>query len=338
MSSATLQPTILHLDDYTRLQHNNNNGYVLPESVLSAIRVLCSEIGYDESLTKDTFINQHNAKTETSSSNTSAKQFKSKDREYRAHPSKAKQDTWKTKTEFKATKFAVLDSVGEIINEIRILMNKLNESNKETKITEIVDKLKDLVDECDEDNLEENTKKVFTIIYDIAMSSNIMPELYAHIISTIYAEHTSSFRDFLTSQIEKYVESFYNIVDIDPNQDYDGFCALMTQTNYRKKVSSVFCEIAKSRKVEILDINVVSALIQQLIARVVESIELKERQKEVEEITESLVIYFAGLGEKASALKAENLATFTAISTYKTSDKPGLNSRTKFKYMDLIGK
>lgn len=335
MSSAAI---VLHLDDYTRLQHNNNNGYVLPESVLSAIRVLCSEIGYDETLTKDTYINQHNAKAESTSANTSAKQFKSKDREYRAHPSKTKQDTWKTKTEFKATKFAVLDSVGEIINEIRILMNKLNESNKETKIAEIVDKLKDLMDECDEDNLEENTKKVFTIIYDIAMSSNIMPELYAQIISTIYGEYTSSFRDFLASQIDKYSNSFLNIVDIDPNQDYDGFCALMTQTNYRKKTTSVFCEIAKLDKIEILNLDIVSGLVRQLITRVVESIELKERQKEVEEITESLVIYFASLGEKAAALKAENLATFTAISTYKTSDKPGLNSRTKFKYMDLIGK
>jgi len=335
MSSTSI---VLHLDDYTRLQHNNNNGYVLPETVLSAIRVLCSEIGYDESLTKDTYINQHNAKTESTSTNTTAKQFKSKDREYRAHPSKTKQDTWKSKTEFKATKFAVLDSVGEIINEIRILMNKLNESNKETKIAEIVDKLKELMDECDEDNLEENTQKVFTIIYDIAMSSNIMPELYAQIISIIYGEYTSSFGDFLASKIDKYINSFFNIVDIDPNQDYDGFCALMTQTNYRKKTSSVFCEIAKLDKIEILNLDIVSGLIRQLIVRVVESIEMKERQKEVEEITESIVIYFTSLGEKVSSLKADNLATFTAISTYKTSDKPGLNSRTKFKYMDLIGK
>ncbi len=335
MSSATT--IVLHLDDYTRLQQNNNNGYVLPETVLSAIRVLCSEIGYDETLTKDTYINQHNAKSESTSANSSSKQVKSKDREYRAHP-KTKQDTWKTKTEFKATKFAVLDNVGEIINEIRILMNKLNESNKETKIAEIVEKLKDLMDECDEDNLEENTKKVFTIIYDIAMSSSIMPELYAQIISTIYGEYTSSFRDFLASQIDKYINSFLNIVDIDPNQDYDGFCALMTQTNYRKKTSSVFCEIAKLDKIDILNLDIVSGLVRQLIVRVVESIELKERQKEVEEITESLVIYFASLGEKAASLKAENLATFNAISTYKTSDKPGLNSRTKFKYMDLIGK
>jgi hypothetical protein len=42
--------------------------------------------------------------------------------------------------------------------------------------------------------------------------------------------------------------------------------------------------------------------------------------------------------ESAATLKTKHLETFVAISGYKTSEKPGLNSRTKFKYMDLIGK
>ena len=64
----------------------------------------------------------------------------------------------------------------------------------------------------------------------------------------------------------------------------------------------------------------------------------KEKQKAVEEMTEALILYFAILGENAAAIKAENMETFIKISSYKSGETPGLSSRTKFKYMDLVGK
>ena len=327
MSSAALQ-----LEDYTRLQQNGNNGYVLPELVLAAIQQLCAEIGYDESVANDLL-----AKADSGTSS-----FKPKDREYRAHP-KAKQDNWKSKPEkvsnFKVSKFAVLDDVSEIINEIRIAMNKLNQSNKEGKIPEIMAKIQQLIDDSEADVRDENLNKVFSIIYDISMSNDKMADLYASLLSTIYDEHHDSFRTFIATQLEKYRESFYNIVDVDPNQDYDGFCALMTKTNSRKKMTLVFCEIAKLNKIEIINTLVLEDIIDKLVAHVVESISTKERQKEIEEITESLVLYLGNIGKDTStALKTRHLETIVAISGYKTSEKPGLNSRTKFKYMDLIGK
>lgn len=325
MSSVALQ-----LEDYTRLQQNGNSGYVLPELVLVAIQQLCAEIGYDETVANDLL-----AKADSGSSS-----FKPKDREYRAHP-KAKQDNWKSKPEkvsnFKVSKFAVLDDVEEIINEIRIAMNKLNQSNKEGKIPEIMAKIQQLIDDSEADVRDENLNKVFSIIYDISMSNDKMADLYASLLSSIYTEHSESFSTFIATQLEKYRESFYNIVDVDPNQDYDGFCALMTKTNSRKKMTLVFCEIAKLNKIEIINTHVLEDIIDKLVAHVVESISTKERQKEIEEITESLVLYFGNM-ESAAALKTKHLETFVAFSGYKTSEKPGLNSRTKFKYMDLIGK
>ncbi len=326
-----MSSTTLHLEDYTRLQQNGNNGYVLPELVLAAIQQLCAEIGYDERVANDLL-----AKADSGASSS----FKPKDREYRAHP-KAKQDNWKSKPEkvsnFKVSKFAVLDDVEEIINEIRIAMNKLNQSNKEGKIPEIIAKIQQLIGDSEADVRDENVNKVFSIIYDISMSNDKMADLYASLLSTIYDEHRESFRTFIATQLEKYRESFYNIVDVDPNQDYDGFCALMTKTNSRKKMTLVFCEIAKLNKIEIINTHVLEDIVDKLVANVVESISTKERQKEIEEITESLVLYLGNM-ESAAALKTKYLETFTAISGYKTSEKPGLNSRTKFKYMDLIGK
>jgi len=328
-----MSSTTLHLEDYTRLQQNGNNDYVLPELVLAAIQQLCAEIGYDETVANDLL-----AKADNGASSS----FKPKDREYRAHP-KAKQDNWKSKPEkvsnFKVSKFAILDDVEEIINEIRIAMNKLNQSNKDGKIPEIMAKIQQLIDDSEADVRDENVNKVFSIIYDISMSNDKMADLYASLLSTIYATHHESFRTFIAAQLEKYRESFYNIVDVDPNQDYDGFCALMTKTNSRKKMTLVFCEIAKLNMIEIINTHVLEDIVDKLVAHVVETISTKERQKEIEEITESLVLYLGNIGkDTATALKARHLETFVAISGYKTSEKPGLNSRTKFKYMDLIGK
>jgi hypothetical protein len=198
-------------------------------------------------------------------------------------------------------------------------------------------KIQQLIDDSEADVRDENVNKVFSIIYDISMSNDKMADLYASLLSTIYDEHHDSFRTFIATQLEKYRESFYNIVDVDPNQDYDGFCALMTKTNSRKKMTLVFCEIAKLNKIEIINTLVLEDIIDKLVAHVVESISTKERQKEIEEITESLVLYLGNM-ESAATLKTKHLETFVAISGYKTSEKPGLNSRTKFKYMDLIGK
>ena len=89
---------------------------------------------------------------------------------------------------------------------------------------------------------------------------------------------------------------------------------------------------------EIISVPILENIVYKLVAHVVDSILIKERQKEIEEITESLVLYFGNMKEHAASLKSKHLETFTAISGYKTSEKPGLNSRTKFKYMDLIGK
>jgi hypothetical protein len=333
----TTDSNIFHLDDYTRLQQNDNNGYILPEIVLSAIRLLCSEIGYDESTTKDTYINQHNSQVENVT-NTQSKSFKPKEREYRDHAAKQKQDTWKTKSDFKATKFAVLDGSQEIINNIRILMNKINESNRVAKIAEIVVKIQELIEESSPDDLDENMNNVFNIIYDIIMSSSMMPEIHANIISALYTEYRETFYGHLVKKIGKYIESFPNIVDVDPNQDYDAFCALSTEIIYMKKSTSVFCEIAKLGTIEILNMAVLHKIIDNLIKNVVDSIMVKEKQKAVEEMTEALILYFAILGKNAAAIKAENMETFIKISSYKSGETPGLSSRTKFKYMDLVGK
>jgi hypothetical protein len=338
MTTTTKMP-VYNLDDYTRIQIDNNNGYMLPDQVIESIRTLCSEIGYDINTTKDTYINQHNAghqHTPSVSGGGESKQFKSRDN--RGPPaSRAKPDNWKSKSDFKVSKFAVLDGIQEIESEIRSLINKINDTNRDAKTSEICDKIDDLVSESSDD-LAENMNKIFNTIYDIIMSNAAMPETYAMLLSTIYSKYTGYVHDGIVSRIDAYKASFKNIVEVDPNQDYDAFCAFTTQNIARKKASAVFATVSKLNTIPVLDATNIQSIIRIMITDVSTSISSKEKQKEVEEATENLITYFTILGELAAPIKAEYMPLFKEITQYKTGEKPGLNARTKFKYMDIVGK
>ena len=338
MTTTTKMP-IYHLDDYTRIQMDNNSGYMLPDLVIESIRTLCAEIGYDINTTKDTYINQHNAGHQhtptVSGGGAEPKQFKSRDS--RGPPSRAKPDNWKSKSDFKVSKFAVLDGIQEIESEIRSLINKINDTNRDAKTSEICDKIDDLVSESSDD-LAENMNKIFNTIYDIIMSNAAMPETYALLLSTIYTKYTDYVHEALVSRIEAYKASFKDIVEVDPNQDYDAFCAFTTQNIARKKASAVFATVSKLNTIPVLDATNIQSIMRIMIADVSSSISSKEKQKEVEEATESLITYFTILGELAAPIKAEYMPLFKEITQYKTGEKPGLNARTKFKYMDIVGK
>lgn len=338
MTTTTKMP-IYHLDDYTRIQMDDNSGYMLPDQVIDSIRTLCAEIGYDINTTKDTYINQHNAGHQhtptVSGGGAEPKQFKSRDS--RGPPSRAKPDNWKSKSDFKVSKFAVLDGIQEIESEIRSLINKINDTNRDAKTSEICDKIDDLVSESSDD-LAENMNKIFNTIYDIIMSNAAMPETYALLLSTIYTKYTDYVHEALVSRIEAYKASFKDIVEVDPNQDYDAFCAFTTQNIARKKASAVFATVSKLNTIPVLDATNIQSIMRIMIADVSSSISSKEKQKEVEEATESLITYFTILGELAAPIKAEYMPLFKEITQYKTGEKPGLNARTKFKYMDIVGK
>ena len=336
--TTTAKMPVYNLDDYTRIQIDNNNGYLLPDQVIESIRTLCAEIGYDINTTKDTYINQHNAghqHTPSVSGGGEPKQFKPRDN--RGPPARAKPDNWKSKSDFKVSKFAVLDGIQEIESEIRSLINKINDTNRDAKTSEICDKIDDLVSESSDD-LAENMNKLFTTIYDIIMSNAAMPETYAMLLSTIYSKYTEYVHDGLVSRINVYKASFKNIVEVDPNQDYDAFCAFTTQNIARKKASAVFATVSKLNTIPILDATNIQSIIRIMITDVSTSISSKEKQKEVEEATENLITYFTILGELAAPIKAEYMPLFKEITQYKAGEKPGLNARTKFKYMDIVGK
>jgi len=322
---------------YTLRDFENIGYFGLPDHVSASINTLFTSVGYTPN-TVNTYINQFSVATpSSSSSSSSSNRIVQKAREVQPptrvfKKAKAKEDEWKRPT-FKATVFAELDNTQVLINEIRTELNKINATNYEAKIPVFFEKITqilDLVDFGDDVQLTEKTSTIFNTFFTVSISNKLFAKIYATVLVEIHNKF--DFGDLIKESITEYLQSMQNIVDIDSNVDYDGFCELTTKNNNRKNITNLFCEIAKTNQLDLISRATIQSLTSDLVAHVFTAVEQANKQKEVEEITENLVIIFSHFDEE---FKAGFKAQFESLVSLK---KPGMSSRTKFKYMDLIGK
>ena len=284
-----------NLNEFERIGRSD---YSLPENVLDSIHTLCSLVGYVENI-QNTYINQYNVNAPTTY------QKKSNENMVRTHKkTKETVNEWKRPV-FHATVFAEVNDIQALINDIRVGLNKIKESNCEENIAmfiEKIDKIQESVDFGDDCELTEKMQQVFDTIYTICVSNKM------------------------------YLASMQNIVDVNANDNYDGFCELTAKNSTRKNITNLFCEIAKTGNHENIQVSTIIKMTTDMLSQIFESVELVEKQKEVEEITENIVIIFSHFNKE---LKELFKPMFEQLSSLK---KPGLSSRTRFKYMDFVGK
>lgn len=334
---------------YDDLMFNLNGGYILPECVLSAIKVLCDEIGYTGSTQQNTYVNQYNA-------NVMPAEKPQKPNDWNGGNSKNNRkigggsnnnrngggggNEWKIKSGFALTKFAALDNSQQLIGDIRTDMNKLSEKNLAAKLETLKKHVNEIMDSSDSDNDSENetqppTNKISKIMDVIYASSvnNKLPLLYSRAYETVHEMYPEEVNAFIEDKLKKHADSMENIIDVS-EKDYDKFCEFNLENNIRKNFTTLLCEIAKQGKISIVSVERMTGMLSNLLEQVLAKIDNKIKQKEVEEITENLVIIFTSLGKLIE--KEKYLPSIQTIVGYKSGEKPGLSSRTKFKYMDLL--
>jgi len=321
------------LKDFETIALSNKMNIVSEKSVLSSetlsvIKNLCEIIGVPTETS--TFVNQYNnVATQHAQTNNTRPQ---KDTEYRGdkyYKAKKAKEGWKSATGFKVSKFAELENNDAIISEIRTLMNKLTETNQATKIPEICEKFSELGDN------EDDMVKALNIIYTITISNTTYMNTYINVWNKLYEVFPDEINTLIASNISEYEESMKNIVDVD-SENYDEFCEFTAKNTKRKNITSFLCKLV-STEMTVFTHSSLLKLIETMVAQIDSAIEIKSRQKEVEELSESIVIIFSAFRNNTE-LYETYLPWFRKMSGYKTGEKPGLPPRSKFKYMDLIGK
>jgi hypothetical protein len=244
-------------------------------------------------------------------------------------------EEWSALRTFKTTKINSKSGIELELDNIRLLFNKLSEKTFADVREKTLHKLGLILQEYSE---EEDILKIGEIIYDLLSSnkmiSKINAELYADILN-IYPP----LRELFDKKVVSIMEQYIDIVYVDANIDYDGFCNMNKVNEKRKAVTLFLVHLAKNGFIEKREIM---RLLQRLLQRLLNMIVEPDKRNEVDELTENIAILFV----KDFLHEVENNAEYyingEAIYTVvkrmaksKSKDYLSLSNKAIFKFMDL---
>jgi len=324
------------LDDFQRHSVMETQ-YILPETVLQIISNLEQEL-----ISAGIAPSASNAVAyENRMRNSGGANGGNKRRHISKESMRRMDDQWETLPNITATVIPVArEGIDKLLGELRIYLNKISTKTYDNLKTNIFNTIKEIMGNYGDEKTDEqhaDIQKIVNFIFDTGCANKFYSELYAKLYKELIEQYPI-FRGVITPFIEKYIESIREVHFVDQNKDYDGFCE-NNKKNEKRKATSAFMMNLFSNGV--LDVPVILDIFTQFQKMAIEYIEDSSKTNEVEEITENIFL-MTSMG--ASLLKEEELWKTTILPTihmfagFKMKEKPGLSSRTIFKYKDLVEK
>ncbi len=231
---------------------------------------------------------------------------------------------------FKKTEINNKTGIEKDINKLRSYINRISEKNYEQIYKEIITIL-------DELNLKEDKdiNLVCEAIYNIATSNRFYSELYAQLYSELI-ERFPILKTMSSNKMKTFIELFNDIKYVDPEKDYDVFCKINADNEKRK---SLGCFLLNLVKKDILDKKEYTEITCNLLKKLLNLIDDNEKLNEINEITENISLMynkeiFIDCLEYFDGAQINDVFLHLAQSNKKY---PGLSSKAKFKFMDMVG-
>lgn len=267
-----------------------------------------------------------------------------KSRKYGSQKSGQKStDQWSeySRTSFKPTTVVQQkeEGVEKWIQDIRFCLNKISEKNYENSKQEIFQNL----DKCvqfegqSEETKDENIRKIILSIFQIASTNKFYASVYAKLYKELMAVQPLC-QEILLTHVNNYTNSVKDIQYVDPDVNYEQFCANNKVNDARKAMCVFFVCLMKENILPVLRVLNIIVAFQTL---VLEFIEQENKTNEVDEITEILFLFLQEGRTIFSECKAEWIWKFVikqnieTLAKYKKNEKTSLSSRAIFKYMDM---
>lgn len=259
------------LEDYSSISFANNYNFALSPESLSIITKLYGELNVSE----------------TTKTAESLESNKSVSRRPKSNKSTI-DTTWEKCKVFKTTTIEKKGGVEKNMNDIRICLNKLSESNYEITRTDIFNILKELS--------EEPLLKVAELIFDIASTNQYFSELYA----VLYKELTVAFPIFQTILSDmlrtRYIEQLSQIIFVDMETNFDLYCDNQKLNDKRKALSAFLVNLLKT---DLCDTMHILTVLSGIIERINAVIDVPDKLFEVDELTENIFIIITRITENA---------------------------------------
>jgi len=248
---------------------------------------------------------------------------------------------WETLPKITATVIPVArEGIDKLLGELRIYLNKISTKTYETLKTSILNTIQEIMGNYGDEKTEEqdsDIQKIVNFIFETGCANKFYSELYAKLYKELIAQYPI-FGEVITPHIEKYIESIREVKFVDQNKDYDGFCENNKKNEKRKATSTFMMNLYTNG---VLDASIILDIFMQFQHMSIEFIEDATKTNEVEEITENIFL-MSGMGalllKEETLWKSDILPKIYMFAGFKMKEKPGLSSRTIFKYKDLVEK
>ena len=312
--------------------------YEIPSGICNTINQLCGHVGVS-GLKTSIFTKQIEKVSEASvfgasRMNTSTSIGK-KRRGNKAQ--EVSTEEWESLRTFQATKIEQKSGIeGEMV-QVRLLLNKLTDNT-------FLDIRQQLMEKLNYINAGFGTDElviVGSMIYDVSCANKFYSKIFADIFSELYTCYTwvnTPFNSMLDSIMDKYT----NITYVEPNEDYDGFCAMNKVNDQRKSVSAFLVNLAING---IISKQRVVGLLRELLAMVTQMIVEPNKANEVAELAENIAILYnrdiltsreVNLASTELSIEGKTVINIVhQLAKYKTKDYISLQNKAVFKFMDL---
>ena len=301
--------------------------YLLSPEILKHIKKIETDLGIPTINTNGPIKSYESTKSGSTSGS-----FERNSRPIHSSRNHKKEDlSWENVRNFKTTKIDKKEGLEKKINDVRICINKMSAKNYDLQRDAILAFILEIYQEQEENELE----KIANAIFDIASTNKFYSEMYAKLYKELIHLYPV-FQKVMDTFLQKYMESLNEIKYADPNVDYDLFCVYTKQSDKRKATAQFLVHMMRE---EILSHDYILSIIQDLIAKVGENMDMEDKINEVEEITELVNIFISqskGFISSTTSVWITSIDAIRAFSKYKLKEKKSLSSRIIFKYTDLV--
>lgn len=334
--TSTLKYNLTQITDIS----NSGFHFEIPEDSFNIINYLCSQVG-TPGITSSVF-----TKTPTSISvnindfATSSSQIKNNKKKRGNKGMELNSEEWESIRTFQTTKIEQKTGLDGDISEIRLLLNKLTDKTFLDIREKIIFKINTV---CSNSLENEEYVKIGSILYDICSTN----KFYSKIFADLFVELVSMY-DWLNSIFKKnyatIMEQFDNILYVDSDKDYNGFCEMNKKNETRRAITTFYLNLAINgfiHKEELVKI------LQTILISIMNMINYADKKNEVDELTEIVAILFnkeiidevhsrSTKPKEYFILDKSIFDTVSSLAQKKVKDYPSLSNKAIFKYMDLV--
>lgn len=232
--------------------------------------------------------------------------------------------------EFKQKESVEKTDYEKIMINIRGTFNKLSPKNYDTQRDLLMTHLEELTGLNDESYLMECSNHLF----DVAGKNKFYSQMYATLYTELFKIYPI-FEERKEQFVMECIENMDTIEYVDESQDYEGFCKNNKQNDIRRSMNTFLVHLYKENQ---CNIQCILKMINTLLDKIALNKGMSTQSHVIEELTENLYIFISELiSELKQHTSWKNITdSITEYSKCKVSDYPGLTTRIKFKFMDMM--